>query len=44
MNIVASVFIGGILAVSAVIGGVHAKSGEDQKPVQADRLFSYSDR
>lgn len=44
MNIIISAVVGGILATAALVGGVHAAQGGDQKPVQADRLYSYSDQ
>ena len=44
MNIIVSAVIGGILATAALVGGVQAASGGDQKNVDAPTLFSYTDK
>lgn len=44
MNLIVSAVVGSVLAAAALVGGVHAAQGGDQKPVGADRLYSYSDR
>ena len=44
MNIIVSAVVGSILATAALVGGVQAAQGGDQKPVGADRLYSYSDK
>lgn len=44
VNIIVSAVIGGILATATLVGGVQAAQGGDQKPVGADRLYSYSDK
>ncbi len=43
MNFVISAFVGGLIATAVTIGGVQAIQGSDQKPVQANTLFEYSD-
>ncbi len=43
MNFVISAVVGGLIATAVTFGGVQAIQGADQKPVNADTLFEYSD-
>ncbi len=43
MNFVIAAVVGGLMAATVSVGAVQAIKEPDQKPVQADTLFKYSD-